>query len=599
MSQAKLIALAAVVFLSCTQVTYAKTFCKPSNTTCWPNSTEIDALKQSLGPSINRQLKWTNSSQPRVTAVPINSASDQPLYGLSQNASLDPVYVRSQVDLGNTCFQPDASRYISTFCLASVRNYPYEGWTPAFVVWPVNASQVQIAVKFARKHNLCISVAGTGHDFLNRHSCADGVLIRTALLKDAVWDLTDTKGFGNADGNVKFGAGLVFSEVHKSAADNNRYVSSGWATTVGIIGWSIGGGHGPFSPGKGLGVDNILEVDIVLNSGELVTANSMQNSDLWWAIRGGGGSNWGVITAITIKAYKIPTGGFSFWQASWQGTFCNASLSQLDSFVDIYQNWTLTLNNQFGGLTFISPSFTNKTSDCLGTWSIYMSYVFQGPSTNANLTQFTTALTNAIKPTTSSTTSYANWWLLVQNKALEPIWPFAYLTPSSDYIGGLPSVLVSREVMSNGKWAAYAKARIRECLTRKNDNGCTRHEMYQDITGNVGSPQDQQVSISEGFRSAIVHYLVAYQDSTQIKALYSLGNNSYFSESAYTMDGFAERYWGSNYQRLQEIKAKYDPESDFACTHCVIGATASSDGITQFASYYLVLTLMSILISLF
>ena len=56
-------------------------------------------------------------------------------------------------------------------------------------------------------------VAGTGHDFMNRHSCDNGVFIRTALLKDISWDLTDSRGFGNADGNVQLGSGLVWGEV--------------------------------------------------------------------------------------------------------------------------------------------------------------------------------------------------------------------------------------------------------------------------------------------------------------------------------------------------------------------------------------------------
>lgn len=117
-------------------------------------------------------------------------------------------------------------------------------------------------------------VAGTGHDFMNRHSCKNGVFIRTALLKDKIWDLTDAKGFGHPEGNVKLGAGNVWMEVHKSAADNNRMVASGWALTVGVVGWSIGGGHGPVSAAKGLGVDNILEVDIVTADGSLITANA-------------------------------------------------------------------------------------------------------------------------------------------------------------------------------------------------------------------------------------------------------------------------------------------------------------------------------------
>ena len=80
-------------------------------------------------------------------------------------------------------------------------------------------------------------------------------------------------------------------------------IVTGWATTVGVIGWSLGGGHGPLAPGYGLGVDNILEATIVLANTSVVTVNAKQNSDLYWALRGGGGSNWGIITSITVKAY--------------------------------------------------------------------------------------------------------------------------------------------------------------------------------------------------------------------------------------------------------------------------------------------------------
>jgi len=79
---------------------------------------------------------------------------------------------------------------------------------------------------------------------------------------------------------------------------------------VGVVGWSIGGGHGPMVPSKGLGVDNILEVELVNANGNITVANALQNSDLYWALRGGGGSTWGVITSITIKAYTVLTTGY-------------------------------------------------------------------------------------------------------------------------------------------------------------------------------------------------------------------------------------------------------------------------------------------------
>ena len=87
-------------------------------------------------------------------------------------------------------------------------------------------------------------------------------------------DLNDTKGYNHPDGNIKLGAGIVFSEAHQQAASVNRFIVSGWASTVGVIGWSIGGGHGPFAPGKGVGVDNILEATLVKANGEIVTVNT-------------------------------------------------------------------------------------------------------------------------------------------------------------------------------------------------------------------------------------------------------------------------------------------------------------------------------------
>ena len=93
-----------------------------------------------------------------------------------------------------------------------------------------------------------------------------------------------------------------------------------------MVGWAIGGGHGPFAPSKGLGVDNILAADIVTPNGTLITVNSTgPYSDLYWAIRGGGGSTWGIFTSITYRAHKIPTGGFTSAVATWTGTFCNES----------------------------------------------------------------------------------------------------------------------------------------------------------------------------------------------------------------------------------------------------------------------------------
>mmetsp|Transcript_42755 Transcript_42755/g.65680 ORF Transcript_42755/g.65680 Transcript_42755/m.65680 type:complete len:104 (-) Transcript_42755:791-1102(-) len=97
-------------------------------------------------------------------------------------------------------------------------------------------------------------------------------------------------------------------------------IASGWATTVGVIGWHIGGGHGPIGNYAGLGVDNIVEAEIVVADGSViqVTENN-QNKDLLWALRGGGGSVWGIITNLVVRTHETPLNGLNYRTVNWDG----------------------------------------------------------------------------------------------------------------------------------------------------------------------------------------------------------------------------------------------------------------------------------------
>jgi hypothetical protein len=197
-----------------------RTYCTASNSTCWPTSDEVAALSEALDPTINRTAYWVNETDsstgelnPFVSAVPYGSPSNQPFYGAAVN--MNPVYSRSDYS-EKACFT--SSKGLNDYCYLSTRNNPMNGWTPGFIVWPTTDAHVQAAVQFSLAHNLCIMVAGTGHDFLNRHSCEDGIFIRMTLMKDMSFDLTDSSGFGWADGNVQLGQGNTFSEIHYAAA---------------------------------------------------------------------------------------------------------------------------------------------------------------------------------------------------------------------------------------------------------------------------------------------------------------------------------------------------------------------------------------------
>ena len=119
----------------------------------------------------------------------------------------------------------------------------------------------------------------------------------------------------------------------RAASDRNRIVASGWTRTVGVAGWSLGGGHGPFNNWAGLGVDNLLEAELVLANGSLVTANARHNSDLFWALRGGGGSTWGVLTTLTLRAHAFR--GFHQRSATWIGDACTTGNSLIEQSVAV------------------------------------------------------------------------------------------------------------------------------------------------------------------------------------------------------------------------------------------------------------------------
>ena len=215
-----------------------KVYCARNNATCWPSMEEVAGLAKSLDPTLSRKLVWSGPEHPRVGAVPVYSPEEQPLYGLGRH-ELKAVYTDSDYSRNAMAtWSIQAFQHMTAFCNASVRNNPSAEAKPAITVYALNSEHVIHAVKFAAEHNLCISVAGTGHDFMQRHSCKDSLLIRTTLMKSMVW--------GEDNETISVGPGIVFSELHFETSKRHMHVSSGWGITVGVPGWSTGGGQRSF-----------------------------------------------------------------------------------------------------------------------------------------------------------------------------------------------------------------------------------------------------------------------------------------------------------------------------------------------------------------
>lgn len=158
------------------------------------------------------------------------------------------------------------------------------------------AEDVQAAVRFARDRGLQLSVKGGGHAFAANTVGEGGLLI----------DLSPMKGIeiDPATKTARIEAGLKWGEFDPLAQEHGLASPGGTVSTVGVAGYTLGGGSGFLARKHGMAIDNLLSVAVVTARGELVVASADENPDLFWALRGGGG-NFGVATSFEFRLHEV------------------------------------------------------------------------------------------------------------------------------------------------------------------------------------------------------------------------------------------------------------------------------------------------------
>ena len=177
---------------------------------------------------------------------------------------------------------------------------------PGLFAMCVDVADVIAAVNFGRDHNLLVAIRGGGHNGGGLGLCDGGLVIDLSGLKFVRVD--------TANNTVRVGGGNLWGEVDHATHPFGLAVPAGIISSTGVGGLTLGGGVGHLSRKYGLTIDNLLEADMVLADGSFVTVNSHQHTDLFWAIRGGGG-NFGIVTSFKFQAHPVKTviGGPTLW----------------------------------------------------------------------------------------------------------------------------------------------------------------------------------------------------------------------------------------------------------------------------------------------
>ncbi|PWY82102.1 FAD binding domain protein [Aspergillus heteromorphus CBS 117.55] len=279
---------------------------------CWPSPQRWNAFNHTLGGKLVATVPAASVCHPNSTFLPYDADACHDLLDRWQVTDTH----------SETSYSPMAAWFANFSCDPHLPNTPCT--IDSLVQYAVNASSAEdylVTINFAQAHNIRLVIRNTGHDFLGRSTGAGALALWTHHLKDIeIFNYTSRSWSGPA---IKVGAGVQVMEALDAAHKQGYVVVGGNCQTVGIAGgYAQGGGHGQLVSMYGLAADQVLEWEIITATGMHWTASPSDNSELHWALSGGGGGTYAAVLSMTSKLYP------DFTTVSANLTFTDAGVSQ-------------------------------------------------------------------------------------------------------------------------------------------------------------------------------------------------------------------------------------------------------------------------------
>ncbi|KAJ3787874.1 FAD-binding domain-containing protein [Lentinula aff. detonsa] len=434
----------------------------------------------------------------------------------------------------------------------------HQGSIPTYFLDVQTATDVQNAFKFSVETGVNLVVKNTGHEFQGRSARPGSLALWTKNLQkieyEPAWIPTGCEDTAPRI-VVRLGPGITFSDLYAFGEANNITLPGGSTPSVSATGgYVLGGGHGSLSNTAGLGTDRALEFTIVVPTGDVLTANACQNTDLYFALRGGGGGTFGVVMeTVTLALPRTPIHVITLDGLSSDADTTKAFWKVL---VDNSLEWA---NAGWGGvagatsLQYINPLPITEE---------------EARTSMQPLTEFAAQLNLTV-----GQEQYDSFALFYQ-QVLEPLYA----------ISGFPLSTVSRLLPAKNFETSTSREELLEALL----NASANHSLtYVFATTPYAYKADNLTSLTPAWRDSLLlievldtleYNATASEQKTVIEGLsksmdylrnITPDSGTYFSESDLYEPEFENSFWGANYERLAEIKLKYDPLHILDCWHCV------------------------------
>ena len=551
---------------------------RPGSAT-WPSQPQWDALSSEVGGRL----------------IPAGRPSTPPPAALLSN----PFYVGDQVWL------TQSSGWVGAW-----RSEP-----SVYAVHAQSASDVAAAVRFAARHRLRLVIKGGGHSYLGGSNAPDSLLVWTrAMDRIEIHDAFVPHGCRSAPvPAVSVGAGCIWGRVYRAVSvESGRYVQGGGCTTVGVAGLIQGGGFGSFSKGFGLAAASLLEAEIVTADGRVRVVNAEREPDLFWALKGGGGGTFGIVTRLTLQTHELPEtiGAVRF---TVQATSDEAFRRLLGDFVDFARqrlldpHWgeqvratpgrRLVVEMNFQGIDGptaekVWQGFVGRVQANPGEWKIVQPFFALGiPGRRFwDADWFKSHVPQAIRPDDRPGAREGDYWWAGDGDQVGIYWA-AYTSL------WLPRSLLEESGKERlvDAWSAAARHAPVTFHFNKGLAGASPEVLAASRNTAMNSEVLDAFAlaiIADGTAAAYPGWSEpdtrdAEAASARVRAadqaIRAAAPNagSYMSECDYFLRDWKRACWGAHWRRLETIKRHYDPEGLFIVHHGVGSDRWRNNGFTR------------------